>query len=442
MQALALNITEGSPVGFEDRAEVLPFVHNLNKSGKSLLTAVDMKTAAQAAGIKLETAMHLGSAFNARQACLAKPSYLVDLVLKNRHGIVSDVVEVNGNSIEVPFNLDYVERYLREAHIVGVRQAVSSATLGRSISAVSFFDLEKVNTEAQIGQERSETLRKLGTLATQMEMQPAPEQNSDMLLRALEDPHVKPERLIEYAKMIDGYTDIFDADAGNWEGFTLGEHTETVLRNFDENFADTLPVEMLAPMRLMLLGHDLGKPKAVTEHSKHKEKEYNLKYAADFFSRLNVPPEIAGLLLSVIGDGAELIYKADIRGQKSAEDNLRSHAARSLQEFNLGRDSATAEQIDGYIELCRVLLTCDGGAYTSMATTRRPGAQGGRYRNAPSFNNSYANPLGLGKRGIKLVSRADERAPVSLTPKYELKQSNIKRSYRGVGRKAPKFTTS
>lgn len=440
LKVLVLDPTEGSPVGFDDRSQVAPFVQSVKHMRKKILTAEDIQVLAQKSGIKPETALHLGSAFNARRACILKPSYLVDLLLKNRTGIVNDAVTVNGESKVIPFNIDYVERYLREAHIVGARHAVISATLGRAVDSVSIFDLEKINTEPHYKSAKEQTLRKMGTLASQLDMPPAPESSRSQLLRILEDPHAKPETLVANAQSAEGYSDIFAARAGNWEGFTLASHTETVLRNFDENYADSLPVEMLASVRLMLLAHDLGKPKAAADHVKHKQKEFNLKQAQDFFSKLEIPQNRADFYLSIIGNGADLAYESEVLGRRAATINLRLQAVKSLQRLN-GGSMATADQVDGYIELCRMLLVCDGGAYTSMATTRRPEQQGGRYRNAPSFNHSFARPHGFGKRSIKLAEKAEDRAPVDLTPQPDPDQSKLRITRRGVARRAPRFTT-
>ncbi len=75
---------------------------------------------------------------------------------------------------------------------------------------------------------------------------------------------------------------------GELERFTLGEHTETVLRMFDETFADVLPAKLLPVMRLIILTHDLGKPEAVRHGKKNDQKEFNLKEGGGFFNELGI----------------------------------------------------------------------------------------------------------------------------------------------------------
>ena len=105
-------------------------------------------------------------------------------------------------------------------------------------------------------------------------------------MNVLSDIHSTPKQLIEAAMRIEGYDEIYSADAGNWEKFKLAEHTETALRIFDENFVDRLPVELIAPMQLAILAHDLGKPKSFENGEKHKQKEYNAIQSKDFLKKL------------------------------------------------------------------------------------------------------------------------------------------------------------
>ncbi len=46
----------------------------------------------------------------------------------------------------MPINRDYIARFLRSNHIVGLKTKVNSATLDKDISNTILFDLKKVNT--------------------------------------------------------------------------------------------------------------------------------------------------------------------------------------------------------------------------------------------------------------------------------------------------------
>ena len=439
LKALLIPMTEGSPVGFEHSDEVQPFAKAVNRLRKSFLTTEDVATIVAESGIDRATADQLAGAYNARQIAAIKPSYLVSQLIKNRHNIVTDTLDVGGEKQEMPLNLEYVERYLRLAHIVGVKQSINSATLGRDITSVSFIDLERTKTTETHEAERQTTWQKLGGAAAALSELLPVEMPRDQLHALLQDAHAKPEKLVAAAKSIEGYGEIFDADAGNWEGFTLSEHTETVLRNFDENFADKIPVEFLAPMRLAIISHDVGKPVAAANGEKHLQKKYNALQADDFLTKAAIDERLKGILLAVIDEGADLAYKIDIRGAgDAAEVGLENLARDTLSKFGTG-DNIDG-QVAGFVEMCKMLQICDGGAYTSMAITNRSGGRG-KHRNAPSFNSSFAQPVSLGKRTIRLRQDGEAHAPHDLTPKAAERQSRLRVSSNNVGSKPPRLNS-
>jgi hypothetical protein len=441
LKVLALPITEGSPVSFNDRDAVKPFATAMNKLKKHLVLGSEVAELATEAGIDEKVALQLASANNSRQIGQIRPSYLVSELLKHPVDIFTGSPVVNGERQELPINLEYVQRFLREAHVVGVKQKLNSATLNRDITSVSLFDLEKIATAQGLEKEKQANWQKLGGIATALSRLSGGElQPNQPLLRLLEDVYAKPNKLVDAAKAVDGYDAIFDGDAGNWEGFTLAEHTETVLRNFDENYADKLPVELLAPMRLAILAHDVGKPIAAASGEKHKQKEYNVAQADDFLGKLGVDDRLKGLLLAVIGDGEELAFQIEVRGAgEPAQKAMTELATKTLAQF-YGSESVTDDQITSFIEMCKVLQVCDGGAYTSMAITNRSGGNG-RHRNAPSFNGSFSQPVDFGKRSIRLAKDGDVTANPDLTPQSAENASRLRISRSGYGRKAPKLST-
>ena len=441
LKALMIPITEGSPVSFDDRDKVQPFVAAMQKAKKHLVVKSELADLAGEAGIDESVVLQLASAYNSQRIGLQRLSYLVSQLIKNSSDIVFDTLEIDGERQGLPVNLEYAQRFLRENHIVGVKQSIGSATLKKDITSVSFFDLEKTITAKGLEAERQATWKRLGSMATALGgLTNAEVQQSQPVLRLLEDAHAKPSKLVEAARLVEGYDEIFDGDAGNWEGFTLAEHTETVLRNFDESFAENLPVELLAPMRLAILAHDVGKPIAAAQGQKHKKKEYNVAQADDFWDKLGVDERLKGLLLAVIGDGEELAFQIYVRGAgEPAQAAMKELATKTLSEF-YGSESVTNEQVNSFAEMCKVLQVCDGGAYTSMAITSRGGGKG-RYRNAPSFNSSFAQPVGFGKRTIRSREEGDNPAAPDLTPKGQENPSRVKISHRGAGRKPPNLTT-
>lgn len=417
LQKLALPITEGSPVEFYDQPYVVPFVEVAKSYKPGFLSVDDIKQISQKAGVPEQMARQLGGAFNARQMMIFKPAYMAHKILVQKHDIITDDQIVRGEVSEVVLNLDYVKKFLQQLHVVGAQLSVSSATLGQNIDVVSMFDLKNVDTARSIQVKKEAAAQKLGSISVLINRESGLKTaQSQEVMKLLEgDAYAKPEKLVEAAKQIEGYKEIFESDAGNHEGFTLEEHTETVLRNFDENYADSLPVELLAPLRLALLAHDLGKPAAVANREKRKQMQYNQRQASEFFGALGVSQKTASFLLSIIGKGAELAHKIEISGVgEIAEKELAALAKNSLRAFVDDDEAITQKHIEGYINICKILLTCDGGAYTSMAVTRKKGQF--LHRNAPSFNGTFVKPVGLGKRDLKIAKGNEPRAPRDLMP--------------------------
>lgn len=442
LRALIIPLTEGSPVAFDDRHAAPKFAAALRALDLRVVKPEDIPALAEEAGVSESIALQLASGYNAMSLASTNPAYLASKLLESAHDISSVPINMGEEKLNLPVNFEYVQRYLRLNHIIGVKQTVNSATVGRQITAVSFLDLEKTITETGLVAERTDTQARLGAIASSvgelLTPQPKVELNR-FLLRVLEDPHVKPAELVEGAKLVPGFEEIFEANAGNWEGYTLAEHTETVLRNFDESYADSIPVELLGPMRLAILAHDLGKPTAAANLQKHLQKQFNVEYAQRFFEGLGIDQRLSTLLVAMLGDGEELAFHVDVRnGGEAAERELHKFAVQTLEEV-YGSDAVTEQQVNGFMELCSMLQACDGGAYTSMAITRVPG--GGKYRNAPSFNTSFAQPLGFGKRTIRLRKEGDAAARTDLTPSVDTQQSRVIISRRGAGRKTPTITT-
>lgn len=415
LRVLAIPMTEGSPIAFEDRDALPQFVAAMRELKAYIVTSDVVGDLAKKAGLDEVTAIQLASAWNARQIVQTDPKYLVNRLINNAEDIAIGMVSIDNGPQEAPLNLEYVQRYLRLNHIVGVRQPIYSATLGRSIDSVSLFDLEKVSTVEGLAAERGRVAQRLGAIASSVGgLLRSEVHTEEPILRLLDDPHAKPEDLVAKAREVDGFEQLFAADAGNWEGFTLAEHTETVLRNFDETYADKVPVSLIAPMRLVILAHDLGKPISAAQGRKHEQTQFNVQHAREFYKSLGLDERLSTLLTAVLGRGEELAFQVNVRrGGEYAEQELQNFATETLREV-YGSD-VSPEQIDGFIELCSMLQVCDGGAYTSMAVTRKE--KGGRYRNAPSFNASFAQPVGFGKRGIRLRGEQDKPAAANLAPR-------------------------
>ena len=299
---------------------------------------------------------------------------------------------------QLPINRDFIARFLKSNHIVGLKIRVDSATLGRNISNTILFDLTKVNTVEKIKQKEQTFEKVFGEFSQEMNKSLESSKSHPLVKLLSENYYASPEEIIEEAKKVTGFENHFDKDAGNWEKFTLGEHTETVLRMFDETYADVLPAKLLPIMRLIILTHDLGKPEAAQEGKKNEQKGFNLKEGSRFLNELGIENNLKELILGIIGQGQEITSDVFVKKNKKSNE-LRQYSRELLDKIKkVGSGSLEGEEMAIYF-MSFMLQNSDSGAYTDYAVTRRRG--GLWFRNYPSFNESLKTNS-LDRRGAFL----------------------------------------
>ena len=273
-----------------------------------------------------------------------------------------------------------------------------SATLDKNISNTILFDLTKVNTEEKIKQKEQTFEKVFGEFSQEMNKSLESSKSHPLVKLLSENYYASPEEIIEEAKKVTGFENHFDKDAGNWEKFTLGEHTETVLRMFDETYADVLPAKLLPIMRLIILTHDLGKPEAAQEGKKNEQKGFNLKEGSRFLNELGIENNLKELILGIIGQGQEITSDVFVKKNKKSNE-LRQYSRELLDKIKkVGSGSLEGEEMAIYF-MSFMLQNSDSGAYTDYAVTRRRG--GLWFRNYPSFNESLKTNS-LDRRGAFL----------------------------------------
>lgn len=400
LKQLTISELDKTLLSFEER-EVLERIKpsDFNVSGHTFLTDADVGRLAGQFHVSVEGVRKIAGALNASQMLVSEPRYIADPFLKGHNKIKAP----NGPA---PLNIDYVAGWMRNANIVGMQYFINSATLGRTVEAVFLFDLQNVNTRAAVMDRRGKVFQKYRGITDKIgDLLPAGEQQEAPILSLLANQlHVKPEQLVEGASQVADFRQNYEADAGNWERFRLGEHTETVLRVFDENYADHLPVELLPIMRLALLTHDLGKPQAVADGRKKEQLTYNLKEAVRFCVEAGASKQLTFLVHAMISAEPYTFgfFKERIKGDyqsssyQQAKQAFLDYSAERLGWLSDGA-KPTENEITGFANMCLLLQACDSAAYTNMAVTRSA-KTGGRYRNAPSFNASFKSAAGLTKQ--------------------------------------------
>lgn len=385
-------ITEGSPLSFEDRHALdhCRPIEFRNKYG--LMFENETEKLSKKLELKPQIVLQIGSAINTQQ--LLKNGYIQDICrafLKNETTITINTIDSGQHS--VPINHEYLARWFRDNHIVGYKQKTSSATLGyQFIDNFILFDLEKINTNKELEHMASERNRRFGKIALMAYEKNSKHHNASLMGLLSNNPYIKPREIIELAKLTPGYKDIFESGTGNWEGYKLEEHTETVLKLFDKNYADKLPASILPIMRLALLVHDIGKPAAVKNNQKHNQKQYNLAFADHFLRENKIDDSLIQLIETMIGEGMEWTERWMVYKEKNIGTQFYRFCENAMKRY-LRVDYVNTATVEGFRKMLEILQECDSGAYTTMGVTRSTD-HGVIYRNYGSFDSEFESNQG------------------------------------------------
>lgn len=395
------SVMEAVPVHFSER-EVLESISPrdfVSRDQNALFYGNDIKENADRLHLSDDLSRSLLSAMNTRRLLALYPETLSSLMrayVQNHDHI--EIKSNTGSTDELPISREYLASWFRESHIVGGKIRVRSATLGKPIDNYLLFDLEKVNTTAEEERKMKLRNRRLGKIALAAEKKQSFE--SDLTSALENDLYIKPESIVSLAEETPGYREIFEADAGNWEKFTLAEHTETVLRLFDDNYADKMPASTLPLMRMALLVHDIGKSEAARNNDRKNQRAYNLYYAEDFMRKNSVSPDNQKLILSMIGTGSDYAVRWGIDHDPEVDQEFHDFCKNTIKEY-LGTMFVDNATVTGFRDMLMVLQTCDSAAYTTMAVTRSA-RSGVRYRNYGAFDRSFEPFHGLTGHRAKL----------------------------------------
>ncbi|MFZ5391665.1 MAG: hypothetical protein ACOZAR_00520 [Patescibacteria group bacterium] len=174
----------------------------------------------------------------------------------------------------------------------------------------------------------------------------------------------------ELAKVFDSYTggeklinllsgdfaQIMDKDVGTWEKYTLREHTELVLKQFDYYYSNkNLPLNIDKNLfRIILALHDIGKPIAVAQRSKNLQHKYTVKILEDYLPKIGFDEKQIKI--------AKAILKSDPVGEVAKNSRYNEQA---VVVQNLAKEVGITNQ--EMLELLEVLYKCDAGSYTRDA---------------------------------------------------------------------------
>lgn len=258
----------------------------------------------------------------------------------------------------IPVSQEFLRVIIEKMHLIGVKTTIKSVTSGGMIESVVFFDFGKIQTEKVEHAEREKRKNVFSDVAKNFGNQledfwvPTSKHAHD-LKHSLTRLYISPETILDSVKKMDSkFSKIFEVETGVWEGYTLEQHTETVLDNFEKNFADKIPISLLVFMRLVMVVHDMGK-------NKKMGKKYDLNVIRDFLSQIGVSGKLRQSIEFFITDGIKFAGQYFVFQQKNS-DFVRGYVSK-LQRQREG---------EAILNLLYAFVVSDGGAYTNIGITR------------------------------------------------------------------------
>lgn len=280
--------------------------------------------------------------------------------LQNTNFVIMDLGAKQ--NVKVPFSPNTIAKMLSDNNVIAFRQSVDSATIDKIIDILSIFDLEKINTQKEIANRMvrlekyySPIMNVLSGLSQKLENKSLGGADVEAVVKAFKK-HTSPE----IAKSL-------NQSAHVWEGFSVLEHTETVMNVYQNSYSlnNTVNPEMLPLMNSIILLHDLGKGDAYIKENQEKCIRDKTKLAC---SQLGLSQKEYNLLSSITLNLTK--YTADYYVNKNAQAliNLRVATESVLKDY-LDR-KPTMSEVLGLEGICRMLQTCDSAAFTKYAKTK------------------------------------------------------------------------
>lgn len=174
-------------------------------------------------------------------------------------------------------------------------------------------------------------------------------------LKLLFEEDFSPEKLLQF--LSSDFGEIYCSDAGVWEGYTIGQHTLMMMRQFERYFGkQDLPGNFdINILRLILALHDTGKQEAIARGDKNQQHLYTVQIIEEFFDALDFPSAYKKLAVALIEEDAIGKY---IRGMKDV------FVTAALINKSATKGVMVAQD---FLELLTIFYRVDAGSYTEDA---------------------------------------------------------------------------
>ena len=398
------SITKFAPIKFENRetfkaiSDVILSIISQNDTiiCDDLIPEIEKRLQNNNINYNLDELNEIIGAFNTKILLSIAP----DVVIKKFVTVSEKTPKIKTSAGDCLISHEYLSAWLSHNHIIGLFYPVYSASLDEKIDIYSIFDLHKINTLEAIAEKHQAISSKFGEITKLINKIQKNTKLNDFLLNST------AEEILDKLQKSNKFGEMFKNDAGVWEKFSVGEHTESVLRVFEDSFESSLPPDLTPFVKLAIISHDIGKG-LKNSLPNSSQKLLNKKVARDFYEHLKLKPELQQLLLFVISDSQALTTDHFVNNNPNALQALTEKCEKTLY-FTLKRKPTEAE-VSGLAEVCKILQTCDSASYSRYGITRDKTLKFYYKNGSDLFTSSFEPPQGLGKRCINFKTKIGEK---------------------------------
>ena len=356
------SLTQLVPVAFEER-EIFSNVFAVLKSesGNSNAGFITHEMCEKVYGklsrkTNKEFVEKIAGSMNARLMLVYAPKTIIEnYVTKRQDDSTFKLIDGN-DELSMPMNYDFIASWLYTNNIVAVKGLKNQKD--RQLGDIFVLDKTKVGTIYELKQKYELMDKNYHEITSLLKGFVDDDQIKEFLKTAT------PEEMLDFGKEIGGkYRSLLEGDSGNWEGYSVGEHTEAVIRNFEDAFSNNVPEELYPFMKFMMLTHDLGKSKG-----RYAQKTENAKACKAMCQDLSVDPKIEEIIQFIIGDSQSHTTNYFVMKDANAIKLLRDDCANVL--MNVTGKVPSENMVNGLVNICKILQTCDSGSYTAYGVIR------------------------------------------------------------------------
>jgi len=298
----------------------------------------------------------LVSAYNTRYLLKYLPITALDSYISAN----SNYTYKNSNKT-YPCSSSYTSAWCAHNHVVGISQRVDSATLKQTIDSNILFDTKKIVSEKQHGEMLQHALSTYADL-TNILGDVVDENTANLLING------NSQEIIGYTNKSLMCRSLYNKSANIWEGWTVGQHTEAVLNFFEKYYTEEMPDSLKPFMKIVLLAHDIGKGYAAEKNI--TQEEGNLKNTKHLYNFFNLKNSYRQLIDFIINDSQKITSSIVLnKGDKQELSYRLKQSCRSTFFESFKRYPNTSE-LKGLTQICKILQSCDSGAYTRYAEIR------------------------------------------------------------------------